>query len=116
MVLVQNVGAEIHAVVCGHKFVCSRPPLCHVARMMMSSGQEGDSVSASQCSQSHCALCNKRLRDAHSHPGQWKSELQQFLLSYSAIPLSSCVCKANKRSLRRGLSGRFYPTMGEAKD
>ena len=67
----------------------------------MSSGQEGDSVSASQRSQSHCALCNVP---------------PEFLLSYSAIPLSSCVCKANKRSLRRGLSGRFYPTMGEAKD
>ena len=33
--------------------------------------------------QSHCTLCKERLRGRHSHPGQWKSELQQFLLKYS---------------------------------
>ena len=44
--------------------------------------------------QSHCTLCKQPLRGTHSHPGQWKSELQQFPLKYSEIPGSSCVCKA----------------------
>ena len=30
--------------------------------------------------QSRCTLCKERLRGRHSHPGQWKSELHQFLL------------------------------------
>ena len=30
--------------------------------------------------QSRCTLCKEHLRGRHSHPGQWKSELQQFLL------------------------------------
>ena len=33
--------------------------------------------------QSRCTLCKLPLRGTHSHPGQWKSELQQFLLKYS---------------------------------
>ena len=40
---------------------------------------------------SHCALCKERLKDVHSHPGQWKVELQQFLLRYSAAPLTVCI-------------------------
>ena len=28
--------------------------------------------------QSRCTLCNQRLRGQHSHPGQWKSELQDI--------------------------------------
>ena len=31
--------------------------------------------------QRRCSLHKERLKDAHSHPGQWKSELQQFLLT-----------------------------------
>jgi len=42
--------------------------------------------------QTHCALCHKRLKGVHSHPGQWKCELQQFLQQYSTIPLESGVC------------------------
>ena len=38
-----------------------------------------------------CSLCKEHLRDAHSHPGQWKSELQQFLLTYSKRSVSSCL-------------------------
>ena len=30
--------------------------------------------------QSRCTLCKQPLRGTHSHPGQWKSQLQQFLL------------------------------------
>ena len=40
--------------------------------------------------QSRCTLCKQPLRGTHSHPGQWKSELQQFLLKYSEIPGSAC--------------------------
>ena len=43
----------------------------------------------------------------HTHPGQWKSELQQFLLKYSEIPGSSCVCRTCDRSIRRGLHGKY---------
>ena len=37
---------------------------------------------------SDCTLCKQPLRGTHSHPGQWKSEFQQFL-NYSEIPGSS---------------------------
>ena len=57
--------------------------------------------------QNRCSLCRERLRHMHSHPGQWKSELQQFLLRYGEVALGSCVCKACERSLRRGMSGKF---------
>ena len=53
-------------------------------------------------------LCASSLLGVHtSHPGQWKSELQQFLLKYSEIRGSSCVCKACERSIRRGLHGKY---------
>ena len=45
-------------------------------------------------------------RHTHSHPGQWKSELQQFLLRHSETSMSSHACKACERSLRRGMSGK----------
>ena len=38
-----------------------------------------------------CTLCKQPLRVTQSHPGEWKSELQQFILNYSEIPRSSCV-------------------------
>ena len=57
--------------------------------------------------QRRCSLCKERLRDAHSHPGQWKSELQQFLLTYSKVSVGSCVCKPCERSMRRELDGKF---------
>ena len=59
------------------------------------------------CCQNRCQLCNERLRDAHTHPLHWNCELQQFLLPYSAIPLSSCVCKPDERSIRRDFCGKF---------
>ena len=61
--------------------------------------------------ESRCSLCRERLRGAHSYPGQWKSELQQFLLKHTEIPLSYCVCKSCERNLRRGMSGKgdFIP-------
>ena len=34
---------------------------------------------SSFCCHSHCQLCNERLRDAHTHPLHWNSELQQFI-------------------------------------
>ena len=33
-------------------------------------------------SRERCSLCKERLRGAHSHPEQWKGELQQFLLTF----------------------------------
>ena len=68
---------------------------------------ERDCESGVPGQQSRCSLCRERLRDAHSHPGQWKSEVQQFLLKYTEITVSSCVCKSCERSLRRGMSGKF---------
>ena len=62
--------------------------------------------------QSYCTLCKQPLRGTHSHPGQWKSELQQFLLNYSEIPGSSCVCKACEHSIRRGLHGKYKGEFG----
>ena len=61
---------------------------------------------------SHCILCKLPLRGTHSHPGQWKSELQQFLLKYSEIRRSSCVCKACEDSIRRGLDGKYKGEFG----
>ena len=52
-------------------------------------------------------LYSVHLRDTHSHPGQWKSELQQFLLKYGEIPGSSCVCKAFERSIWQELDDKF---------
>ena len=49
--------------------------------------------------QSRCTLCKGHLRGRHTHPGQWKSELQQFLLKYSEIPGSSGVCRTCDRSI-----------------
>ena len=75
----------------------------------MSSNQEYDCktrFSPSQSPEIRCALCHEHLKDAHSHPGQWNSELQQFLLQYTTVPLSSCVCKADEVSIRRGLGGK----------
>ena len=39
--------------------------------------------------------------------GQWKSELQQFLLKQTEILLSSCICKSCECSLQHGMSGKF---------
>ena len=59
--------------------------------------------------QSRCSLCRERLRSQHTHFWQWKSELQQFFLKYTEIP-ASCVCKACKRSIRRGFDvGEYIP-------
>ena len=54
--------------------------------------------------QSHCSLCKGHLSGRHTHPGQWKNELQQ---KYSEIPGSSCVCGACELSVRRGLHGKY---------
>ena len=62
---------------------------------------------SSFCCQSHCQLCNECLRDTHTHPLHWNSELQQFLQRYSDIPLILCVCKTDERSIRRGFCGKF---------
>ena len=62
--------------------------------------------------QSRCTLCKQPLRGTHSHPGQWKSELQQFLLKYSEIPRSSCVCTACDLRIRRGLHGKYKGEFG----
>ena len=62
--------------------------------------------------QSHCTLCKLPLRGTHSHPGQWESELQQFLLKYSEIPGSSFVCKACDLRIRRGLHGKYKGEFG----
>ena len=64
----------------------------------------GQSGKMSGCKKvvSHCALCKERLKDVHSHPGRWKVELQQFLLRYSDVPLTACVCRADEISIKKG--------------
>ena len=54
--------------------------------------------------QSRCTLCKGCLRGRHTHPGQWKSV---FLLKYSGIPGTSCVCGACEFSVRQGLHGKY---------
>ena len=62
------------------------------------------SVSVFPGEQSCCSRCRERLRSQHTHFGQWKSELQQFLLKYTEIP-ASCT-----RSIRRGFDvGEYIP-------
>ena len=80
----------------------------HVARKMAcrAASTEGDCKNGVPGQQKRCSLCRERLRGAHSHPGQWKSELQQFLMKYTKIPTASCVCKACERSVRRGFDGK----------
>ena len=56
--------------------------------------------------QSRYTLCKQPLR----HPGQWKSELEQFLLKYSEIPGSSC--KACDLRIRQGLHGKYKGKFG----
>ena len=77
-------------------------------RAMSSSQRRGSEkiFSFTKCDQSHCALCKERLKGHHSHPGQWKPELQQLLQWYSCIALSLCVCWADELSLRRKASGK----------
>ena len=55
-----------------------------------------------KCVESRCAPCSERLKDSHTHPEQWKSELQQLLLHYSSIPMTACVCRADERSSSMG--------------
>ena len=57
-----------------------------------------------KCVESCCALCSERLKESHTHPEQWRSELQQLLLHYSPIPTTACVCRADETSIMRGLS------------
>ena len=73
---------------------------------MVKSGQRDCAGMVSE-EQSRCTLCRERLRGAHSHPGQWNRELQQFLLKHTEIRMSACVCKPCERSMRRGLGGQF---------
>ena len=57
------------------------------------------------------SLCRERVRSQHTHFGQWKSELQQFLLlKYTEIPASR-VCMACDRLRPLKLSYRHcsYP-------
>ena len=70
----------------------------------MSAGEASIRRNICNGTQSLCALCHECLKDVHSYPGQWQSDLQQFLLQYTTIPLSSCVCRANQVSLVKGLS------------
>ena len=83
--------------------------MCRVAMAMCSASAV---ISDCESVQSRYSLCNQRPRGTHSHPGQWKSELKQFLLKYSEIPRSSCACKACERSIRRGLHGKFKGEFG----
>ena len=56
------------------------------------------------------SLYSERLKDSHTHPEQWKSELQQLLLHYSSIPMTACVCRADETSIRRELSNSIVYT------
>ena len=59
------------------------------------------------CGSVCCALCASYFGPRHTHPFQWKAEVQEFFRRYSDIPLHSCVCKADEVSLRRGYQGKF---------
>ena len=59
-------------------------------------------VSACKSTQSRCGLCHERLK-VDSHPVQWESDLQEILLQYVTIPSSSCVCRADQVSIKKGL-------------
>ena len=49
--------------------------------------------------ESRCALCHERLKGRHTRPKLWASDLQQFLLRYTATPLGPCVCRADQVSI-----------------
>ena len=85
--LEQQATFKIHVLVCGLKKLNCGDDV--VRGNVLQRLQKR--FSACQGMQSRCALCHERLGDVHSHPGQWKCELQQFLLRYTDIPLSSCV-------------------------
>ena len=53
--------------------------MCRVAMAMCSASAV---ISDCESVQSRYSLCNQCPRGTHSHPGQWKSELKQFLLRY----------------------------------
>ena len=53
--------------------------------------------------ESRCALCHEHLKGVHTHPELWASDLQQFLLRYTAITLGSCVCQADQVSIKKGM-------------
>ena len=80
---------------------------CGVATAMYSASAVISDCDSVPGQQSRCTLCKQPLRGTQGHPGQWKSELQQFLLKYSEIPGGSYVCKACERSIRRGLHGKY---------
>ena len=85
---------------------------CCVAMAMSSASAVIRDCESVPGTQGRCTLCKQPLRGTHSHPGRWKSELQQFLLKYSEIRGSSCVCKACARSIRRGLHGKYKGEFG----
>ena len=64
----------------------------------MASGGEQSTA----CGSVRCALCASHFGPRHTHPFQWKAEVQEFFRRYNDIPLHSCVCKADEVSLRRG--------------
>ena len=68
---------------CGMWPVKFGSPVAHGECWKMSDTSERDCKRRVSDLQRHCSLCKECLRDAHSHPAKWKSELQQFLLTYS---------------------------------
>ena len=81
-------------------------PHCHVVCSDVFCSYEQDvNVRAGFQSRS---LCREHVRSQHTHFGQWKSELQQFLLlKYTEIP-ASCVCMACDRLRPLQLSYRHH--------
>ena len=69
----------------------------------MSTDEASNRESTCNGTESRCALCHERLKGRHTHPELWACDLQQFLLRYTAIPLGSCVCRADQVSIKKGL-------------
>ena len=69
----------------------------------MSTDEASNHESTCNGTESRCALCHEHLKGRHTHPELWACDLQQFLLRYTAIPLGSCVCRADQVSIKKGL-------------
>ena len=73
-----------------------KPHICHVMRKM-SLNEVIICKSTCNGSKSPCVLCQEQ----HTHSEQWENDLQQFLLQYSTIPLSSITCRADQVSIKK---------------
>ena len=85
---------------------------CHMVLLQLRAVKDNmNAITGIPGQQSCCSLCRERLRDKHSHFGQWKSELQQLLLSTLKY-VGSCVCKACEQNEGLMVGGEYIPRWG----